>query len=76
MTLMEISTEYRSELDPLRQRIRRLREELQTCQPQQRPMIDYRLKRLSAIYRQTRELSDLLEHYYERGFYRNGKYTL
>lgn len=76
MTLQELSTEYRKDLIPLRQRIERLQAEKKTCQIQQRPVIEYKLRKLSAIYRQTRELSDLLEHYYERGYYRSGKYTL
>lgn len=76
MTLMELSGEYRKELPPMRRRIQSLKKEKETCLPEELWEIEYRLSRLSAIYRQTRELADLLEHYYERGFHRNGKYTL
>ena len=76
MTLEELSKEYREELEPLKQRMRVLREEKKTASFQQRMILEYRLRCLGDIYRQTRELANLLEHYYERGFYKNGKYAL
>ncbi len=60
----------------MRERIQSLRQKRKNCPPEQRIMLEYRIRRLSEVYQQTRELSQLLEHYYERGYYRSGKYTL
>lgn len=76
MTLYEISIEYRKEADALRQRIRELRAARKTCPEPQRFYLDRRIADLTAIQRETRALALHLEHYYERGYSRNGKYTL
>lgn len=76
MTLQELSREYQKELAPMQKRLHELRQQRKNCPPEQRIMLEYRIRRLGEVYRQTREVSELLEHYYERGFFRNGKYTL
>ena len=35
-----------------------------------------RIAELTPMLTQVNELAELTEHYYERGYYRNGKYTL
>lgn len=35
-----------------------------------------RIQTLQTIWRETRDLAVLLEHYYERGYRRNARYTL
>ena len=77
MTLLELSKEYGRSADLLRLRVK----ELQRMYPhlksrQARSNVDNRLLVLTAMLRETREISILCERYYERGYRRNGKYTL
>lgn len=76
MTLREIAAEYRTEADRFRLRIRELRRQRQTADPNERFYLDRRISEMTSIQREMREMSNLLEHYYERGYKRNGKYTL
>ena len=76
VTLLEISREYREEADALRVRISQLRRELTRCPDQEKFYLQQRIANLTSLQRETRELAQLLEHYYERGYCRNGKYTL
>lgn len=76
MTLLEMSREYRYQEEQFRIRIAQLRQLRKTCSPSQRFRLDRRISELTALRRETRELATLLEHYYERGYYKRGKYTL
>ena len=76
MTLLEMSGEYRAEAEAIRARIAELRREKKSCPESQKFRLERRIAELTAILRETRELAVLLEHYYERGYCRNGKYTL
>jgi len=76
MTLQELSAEYQMEASALLLRVRELRRALKTCPYSQRSELERRLKQNAAIYRETRELAQLLLHYYERGYYRDERYTL
>lgn len=76
MTLREIGVEYRKEADRFRLRLRELRRQRRTADPKERFYLDRRIAEMTAIQRELREISNLLEHYYERGYKRNGKYTL
>ena len=77
MTLKEISRSYREAAIPLRARLKQLRRELAQAED---PDSIWRLKRriaeLTPLLTQMNELAELTEHYYERGYYRNEKYTL
>ena len=64
MTLLEISQGYREAAVPLRQRLRQLRLQLAQAEDPEE------------IWHLKRRIAELTEHYYERGYYRNGKYTL
>lgn len=74
MYLSELSHEYRAHAAVLRTRI----QELKAARPESEEPeeLDWRIRTLSAMYRETRDLGVLCEHYYERGYYRNAKYTI
>lgn len=77
MKLAELSAGYLAAALVLRERQRALRLELKQAQsPQTRAALRHQLAALSKILTQCRELAELTAHYYERGFYRNEKYTL
>ena len=77
MTLLELSKQYRIQADTLQLRIL----ELQllwsrTRNDRLRCALADRIRILSAMRREARELCALCEHYYERGYRRNERYTL
>lgn len=77
MTLREMSGQYRAAAIPLRNRLRELRILLkQTKDPEQIWHIKRRIAELTPMLTQVNELAELTERYYERGYYRNEKYTL
>lgn len=76
MTLREMAVDYRREADRFRLRVRELRRQRRTANDNERFYLDRRISEMTAIQRELREISNLLEHYYERGYKRNGKYTL
>ena len=77
MTLKEMSRCYREAAVPLRQRLKLLRQMLaQADDPEEVWRIKRRIAELTLLLTQMNELAELTEHYYERGYYRNEKYTL
>lgn len=77
MTLKEMSRCYREAAVPLRQRLKLLRQMLaQADDPEEVWRIKRRIAELTPLLTQMNELAELTEHYYERGYYRNEKYTL
>ena len=68
MTLLELSAEYQASADLLRNR---QAEDPAVCFALQR-----RISLLTELLRQTNELTELTKRYYERGYWRNEKYTL
>lgn len=77
MTLQELSECYEAAAVPLRRRLRELRMALQECQdPEEIWHIKRRIAELTPMLTQMNELADLTAHYYDRGYYRNEKYTL
>lgn len=76
MTLEELSQTYREAAKPLRDRLKQLRMELVTeTNPQTAFCLKNRIAQMSPILTQLNELADLTEHYYDRGYWRNEKYT-
>ena len=77
MTLLELSAEYQASADLLRNRLRALRHQLRQAED---PAVCFALQRrislLTELLRQTNELTELTKRYYERGYWRNEKYTL
>lgn len=77
MTLKEISRGYREAAVPLRARLSQLRRELaQAEDPEQIWHIKRRIAELTPMLTQVNELAELTERYYERGYYRDARYTL
>ncbi len=77
MTLRELSGGYRETGDRLRSRLRELRRALKTAHdPEERWHIQREIAELTPILTQMNELAELTERYYERGYWRNEKYTL
>lgn len=76
MTLEEISKTYRQAAEPLRERLQQLRMELVTeTNPQIAFSLKTRIAQMTPILTQLNEMAELTEHYYERGYWRNEKYT-
>ena len=77
MTLLELSAEYRSHAGALAGRISQLEVCLaQTQNADQRCQLEDRIRMLSTMLREARELAVLTERYYDRGYRRNAKYTI
>ena len=77
MTLREISAEYEAAAVPLRLRLRELRQLLGEVETADEIWhIKRRIAELTPMLTQMNELAELTARYYERGYYRNEKYTL
>ena len=77
MTLKELSREYHRSAELLALRIAQLqRAYRESRDPEERWHLRRRVQELKPMLTQTRELAELTEHYYDRGFWRNEKYTL
>ena len=77
MTLYQMSFVYREDAVRFRMRITALREqakEAKTNEEAQR--LQRRITDLQALARQSRELAELTQHYYERSYYRDERYTV
>ncbi len=76
MTLYEMSFVYREDAMRFRLRITVLREQAKAAQGEDKLRLKQRILELQQLLRQSNELADLTGHYYERGYYRNEKYSL
>ena len=77
MTLAELSKDYEAAAVLLRARLRQLRQMLQQASdPEEIFHIKRRIGELTPMLTQMNELAELTAHYYDRGYYRNEKYTL
>ena len=77
MTLQEISLGYKEAAVPLRARLRELRSQLAAAEdPEEIWHIKRRIAELTPLLTQMNELAELTARYYERGYYRDKKYTL
>lgn len=75
--LSELSRDYRAAAEPLRARLRQLRQALaQTEDPDKVWRLKRRIAELTPMLTQMNELAELTAHYYDRGYWRNEKYTL
>lgn len=76
MTLQQLSGGYRESAKLLRERLRQLRYLLaQTEDPEEIWHIKRRIAELTPMLTQMNDLAELTERYYEKGYYRNKKYT-
>ena len=77
MTLLEISLGYQDSAEALRLRLCELRAERRRCRtPRQAKAMDRRIRTLTPLLRQCRELAELTGNYYERSYCRNEKYRV
>ena len=77
MTLAELSADYEAAAVPLRARLRLLRQLLaKESDPEEIWHLQRRIAELTPMLTQMNELAELTAHYYDRGYYRNEKYTL
>ena len=77
MTLAELSPGYEESARLLRLRMKELREALRAAgDPEEKWHLQRRIAELTPILTQMNELADLTAHYYDRGYWRNEKYTL
>ena len=77
MTMEQLSRSYRESADLLRERIRDLRQAvLHTDDPMEIWQLKRRIGELTPLLTEMNELADLTAHYYDRGYWRNEKYTI
>ena len=77
MTLQQIASGYRQAAVPLRRRLRELRQALKTAEdPEEIFRLRRRIAELTPMLSECNALAALCEHYYERGYYRDERYTL
>jgi uncharacterized membrane protein YccC len=77
MTMAELSRSYEESAALLRSRLRYLRQALDASQdPEEIWHIKRRITELTPILTQMNELAELTAHYYDRGYWRDEKYTV
>ena len=77
MTLAELSPGYQQAAALLRARLRLLRQMLaQETDPEEIWHLKRRIAELTPMLSQMNDLEELTAHCYDRGYYRNEKYTL
>ena len=77
MSLTELSQSYEYSASLLRKRLRELRLAIaETEDPEEIFHLKRRIGELTPILTQMNELAELTARYYERGYWRNGKYTM
>lgn len=77
MTLAEMSRDYEASAALLRARLKYLRHAITVSRDQEEIWhLKRRIAELTPMLTQMNELAELTAHYYERGYYRNAKYTL
>lgn len=76
MTLLHMAASYRQSGDLIRLRIIALQDEAKTADGDERARLEQRIRDLTALYRDTREIAQVLERYYDRRYHKNERYTL
>ena len=77
MTMKEMAPLCRKQAEALRAHIRALREERQAARSDEaREELSERIMVLYPLVREMEDLAEHLEHYYDRGYSRNEKYTI
>ena len=77
MTLLELSAEYRAQARALDARIRHLQEQLALTRDElECSRLQERIRMLTIMLREARELAVLTERYYDRGYRRNARYAI
>ena len=77
MTLADLSPGYREAARSLQQQLKVLRGRLPEAETAEEFwQLKHRIAVLSPMLTQMNELAELTAHYYDRGYWRNEKYTL
>ena len=77
MTMLELSRSYELSAVLLQNRLRYLRKTLTASRdPEEIWQLKRRIQELTPMLTQMNELADLTAHYYDRGYWRNEKYTV
>ena len=77
MALADLSSDYQESARLLRQRLQQLRARLPEAETSEEYwQLKRRIAELSPMLTQMNELAELTAHYYDRGYWRNEKYTL
>lgn len=77
MTLKELSQSYEESAVLIRKRLLYLRQDLaRSRDPEEIWHLKRRIAELTPILTQMNELAELTAHYYDRGYWRNEKYTV
>ena len=77
MTLYQMSFVYREDAVRFRMRITALRQKARAAATKEEArQLSRRIADLQMLARQSRELAELTQHYYERGYYCDERYTL
>ena len=77
MALADLSKDYEAAALLLRQRLKLLRQMLASAtDPEEIFHIKRRIAELTPMLSECNALAQLCEHYYERGYYRDERYTL
>ena len=53
-----------------------MRDAAKTADDDERARLEQRIRDLTALYRDTREIAQVLERYYDRRYHKNERYTL
>lgn len=76
MSLLHMAASYRQGGELIRLRIAALRDAAKTADPVEKRQLELRIRDLSVLYRETREVALVLERYYDRRYHNNERYTL
>lgn len=77
MMMEQLSAAYREAAEAISARIRELNEQIKNSEDlDEIDKLRRRIAELRPLQREARELAELTAHYYERGYHRNGKYTV
>lgn len=77
MTLMRMAADYRQSGELIKLRITALKDaQKQTDDPEEKRRYEVRIRDLSTLYRETREVALVLERYYDRRYHRNERYSI
>ena len=76
MMLLRMAAAYRQSGDLIRLRIIALQDAARTAGPEEKKRLELRIRELSTLYRETREVALVLERYYDRRYHKNERYTL
>lgn len=77
MTLSELSVQYRTHAAAMKGRIEELEGRCAMARnKEERRALERRIRLLTSMYRDAKEMAALTGHYYDRGYHSNGKYKM